>query len=363
MNSASIFLIALAMSSTIAQRAWGYEVKGTLTTAAAAIPTGSLDYSFRARVDGRGWSIRVEPLATASGVKYHEDAFDGTYSYHYVQMARNPAFQAINTSFGVIDTNSLPCEGSPLAPGIWLAYCSAQYFHGPSAGMIREIFDSGFETSALSTTKRRAVYELHPDAPRLPRSVCFLSDGTSHWREADEVKTQRFPHPFDQGYIAQRFTANAFTNAGGLWFPSSFTLEFLSPNIGKATSSNDVSAIVTWKGVLNSVDPTWTGALADFVPVTDGATSTEDRRFPPLNSEGERVSYVNTNAGRWVPLANQRLQGIQQAFIRNDTALKQAHKAPGHPVGKILLGAAAAVLLLLPIITHRCFRARDTTKR
>lgn len=352
------WIVTVTGSLFLCQSTSGYEIRGKLTAEPKSIAVEPSEYEFCARVAENRWSIRVEPVLrqpSPAGISYYEDAFDGTFSYHYVQFLSDSSSKAVNTSQGIIDTNCLPCEGSPFAPIIWLAYCSSDYFQRASRSEIRQIFDTGVETALFNIGPRRIVTRLHNKPPRLPEAVTFFTDGLVPALETDRILTTRLPPPFDKGYISAKFTAREFTNCGALWFPRSFSLDSSAPKFGPAATSNDVRVVVAWRGHANYIDPDWHGDEHAFVPHTDGAVSTEDRRVPPLEYTGRRVSYLNTNVGKWVPLTNRRFIGTYQALKRNEEALKQTAKPPMHPVAKAILALLVSSLLFVPIIAVERF--------
>ncbi len=335
----------------------GYEVGGKLATDPTDFPAGKLEYAFRARVDGARWSIHVERIGDTggqSGVRYYEDAFDGRFSYHYVQFVDNSSVRGVNTSHALVDTNNLPCEGSPLAPPIWLAFCSYSYLQSGYAHQMREIFDSGFETAPLTKRPRRFSCELHPSPPHLPISADFYSDGVSYRTDKqDKVQLSHFPVPFDKGFLSHSFKATAFTNAGGCWLPTQFEMQFLAPEGAGAVSSNQVRTVSVWRAIVMSVRPGWVGAEADFIPATDGATLTEDRRVPPIGETATRLAYLNTNKGQWVALSNKALINIHGALVRNELVLRHSRKGPSHPATRVVFGVMVAALVLLPLVAIR----------
>lgn len=339
-------LSAVSLLLGLTAVAGGFEASGTLTAEPRMFGFRS-QFSFKVQVDGCLWKFRVQPLGK-SAVQYYEDAFDGACVYSYQALALTPGWKG-NTSLGVIETNDIPCESSSLAPPLWLAFCSSCYLKTSVSNRIPEIFDSGLETR-LAGNQLRFSRELHASPPHLPTGVDFFSDGRAYSRNAKgRLQVDLLPSPFDKGFRTAAFRSGAFTNAGGSWVPTEFSLEMFMPAAAGVKSTNDVISVVMWTGKADSIRTGLPSTPGDFIPKTDGGTLTEDLRFPPAAPDGTRVTYLNTNLGGWAPASSKRVAGVYKALTRNGTLAKPVTSAVAHPIARVLIVITLLLFAGLPL--------------
>jgi hypothetical protein len=302
----------------------GFKVSGTFVTDITVTHTSN-SYLFYAQVDGCCWKIHVEPsesTKTNSGIQFYEDSYDGTYSYSYIQFLKQTNSKVSNTSQALIGTNSVPCEQSMFSIPIWLAYCSSCYFKSASTNQMEDLFDSGDSATRVAHILRKYNRTIYERSPHLPISADFFSDGIIYSRgDENQLRRQQLPRPFSRGYKMAMFRSIDFTNIGGAFVPSMFTIERFLPGGIDAKSSNDVRTIGVWTGKIDSITAGWHSQPRDFIPDTDGSAYTIDRRFPLIGKSQTWIDYINTNKEIWLSITNKALLNIYSNAIQNEVLL------------------------------------------
>ena len=346
MNRIAVSLGMLTLvSHSLVYAGRGFEVKGVLSAESESFPKS--DFRFSVRVAGGLWNIHAEPEGQAA-VTFYEDAFDGAYVYYYEKLRLADGDRGVNTSLGIIESGKdVPSESSTLAPPLWLAFCSSQFFKTARANSMPGLFGSGYEKRPLGS-KLTFARELHPAFPNLPKAVDLFSDGTAYSRVAGgTVEVSKFPAPFDKGFLEASFRALSFTNFAGFNIPQTFKLDIYLPRISGG-SSKDVIRVMTWKGEVRSMSTETNALPASFTPLTDGKTLMEDRRFPPVGRHGVRVNYLNTNAmGRWTEAKT--AAKVHTALTRNDQIIGRQTLHASPPKNKRYVFIAMALLWSIPL--------------
>lgn len=352
-------LSAVSLLLELTSVAGSFEASGILTAEPLMFGPRS-QFSFKVQVDGCLWKFRLQPL-DKSAVQYYEDAFDGACVYSYQALTLTPGWKG-NTSLGVIETNDVPCESSSLAPSLWLAFCSSCYLKSSASNRIPEIFDSGLETR-LAGNQLKFSRELHASPPHLPTAVDFFSDGRAYSRDAKGgLQVGTLPSPFDKGFKRAVFRSSAFTNAGGSWVPTEFSLEMFMPAATGVKSTSDVIGVVMWTGKVDSTRAGLSSTPGDFIPRTDGMTLTEDLRFPPVGPDGARVTYLNTNLGAWPPASSKRVAGVYKALTRNNAVVKPA-TSQRKEKRSLLVPIVFVVFALVPVVILLSRKGHNSNKQ
>jgi RNA polymerase sigma factor (sigma-70 family) len=225
--------------------------------------------SFTAFSQSGRWLVHY-PVQT-NGIDYIEDACDGENIYRYTQLDRDkPSPTSHNSSTCMVEANNIPDfgHGSDHTTPIWLAYASADYFHGLTGNRMKSFFSVDRPDPSLGLGPYMEVeWRRSPNPPHVPVYIFFPK-------------------------LNDRYQVLQFTNFNGLALPAEFLEEYFGPGRG----TNGVP-IVAMHGLLTGISSP--SVVPDFKPRSDGRTYIEDGRFPGGSAEYTATNLYSTNSSQW----------------------------------------------------------------
>ncbi len=309
----AVLLLAAGSVGTGSKWLWharseiSFEAEGTVTYTTGTNSQNFYTHTKRFIVTRNGdiWKIRTIPeKAERTGPAgpiaesidlYYEMAFDGKNLFTLTQQDPRKVSAGIIAQGRVEQTNSPPCMDIFSFYPVWLAYCSAPYFtslHGDEAVSPR--FAPGNEflnelNKPVTRVPLPAKWNLHDQS--FITDVSWYSDGNFEAHDVDgTVSIEKYPAPYNTGYLQGRFTILAWTNWNRVSLPSSFSLAAYRPAYPSGAAAHlDVNYTVT--GTLERIR-----RIDKFSPVPELAQKTLITDWRTLRGN-QTVNYVSTN--RW----------------------------------------------------------------
>lgn len=291
------------------QAAPGFEVSGQVTWEILAAAPTFWTFSYRARVAGQTWEIRVKPDSASTANAWNFDEYletsDGSTLYWLIDSRMDHRRRAargeevgVNTCEASVQTNVVPNAKAFVAP-IWLAFCSGAYFQGLTTNRItvpicENVFsgDSIHGLVALEYTQL-AYWALAAGPPGCPMRLHSLDDGRVKrvrgmlYAITDEL----YPPPYASGFTNIVFEAKGYDAIGGFRLPKAaeLTVNWLHGHPQRPQTLSRIHRLVL------TVEKTKRlGSPIEFPPRLPGITLVGDWRFT-LSNRPMRVSYVATN--------------------------------------------------------------------
>jgi RNA polymerase sigma factor (sigma-70 family) len=290
-----------------------FEVEGTVTYATTPDARGSYSETkhFKATRDGELWKIRttnVKEEGTGSFAPnekaidlYHEMSFDGTNIYRLQQqdeqraLARQPGFKPDVFALGRVEKGDRPAnmDGHQLFP-IWLAYCSAPYFHKLKGDMAVAARFGARDFLTEASTNVDAAAKWKESGKFFMERIEWYSDGTFEAFWGDGKRTvEKYQPPFGSGFVDGRFEVSAWTNWNGVLIPGSFRLTGYRPDF-ESGKNPQLVPYYTISAELEQIR-----AVKDLSAIPELTTKTliSDGRIKNTkgNPSGHLRSYVSTN--------------------------------------------------------------------
>jgi hypothetical protein len=269
--AAAIYMLQIVFASEAF--CMSYSVKGTLTYEGHGL--GELPgqvatpfvREFEVLLEDANWTVRMVPVGDAN-FSYFLSTYDGT-NIMYVDGIRpdvqgrllaaaqtQPNGKSVNSILpsGLLESSAVPRAMSSTGGAYaWLAFASGAYFKASTNGMAVDLY--ALETRSGLFTARRDVpcsFELSSVAPYLPVRVEYRWPNLAYMKADGVIVGRALPSPFQAGFVAAQFTSEAFTNIGGLSFPSKFEMKEYRP-LPSATNASDYRCTLSVRGAVTAI--------------------------------------------------------------------------------------------------------------
>lgn len=189
---------------------------------------------------GQQWKIRTTNLDEdhrfAYGIEYNEMGCDGTKIYELKSFdENNPEISKIKniiTAQGrVRPGNTLAGLDIDLIYPLWIAYCSSDYFLSRQANrMAAPLFNVGnFLTEAVPPALDLPV-KWKLDDSKFISEIAWHSEGTYLHEEDGTSRFEKYPPPFDVGFLHANFETTDWINFSEMLILGGFVLKVFAPN-------------------------------------------------------------------------------------------------------------------------------------
>lgn len=287
-------------------------------------------YRFVVRVRGCEWSARLEPVAWEKLEEgevvpdYIAAASDGTLFYKVTSVgtAARRARRGVtaNTAIAVRGPGSTPYAIEDEIIALYYAFASHCYLANLTNSLVYPFRGAlGFDHQLSDDIRNRALWELQPAPPGLPRYIVTTSTA---------------------GYTNAVLTTSVFTNVSGLRLPKQSSVRFLDANLQGSTNGSPL----VWKELAVIVEAAGRSSTTiSFVPELPTGASVQDITFwsnkPALN-----VS-VRTKTNGWPDSAY--LQRLYRARVVAAPVASSRTRMVRTAVLTLALGTLALFIVVL----------------
>ena len=189
---------------------------------------------------GQQWKIRTTNLNNdgrfAYGNDYNEMGCDGSKIYELKSFdENNPAFsnaKNIITAQGRVRVGNAPVGFDiDFFNPLWIAYCSSNYFLSQKDNRISAplfIATDSFLDAVPTTLSLPAKWKLNDS--NFVSEITWHSEGVYLHEDAGASRLEKYPPPFDVGFLHAKFETTDWISFSEMLMPSGFVLKMFAPN-------------------------------------------------------------------------------------------------------------------------------------
>ena len=248
---------------------------------------------------GNTWKIRTinEDVSgtSTSLISFYEVGCDGTNIYYFEQNDEQKLRSIVDaktlnsernaTAFGRVMRADAPRLESSLIYPIWLALASCPYLKEVKSNRVVAPFfiEEGFQPQVSLPAK----WDIKDGA--FVSNITWFSEGSYPIVGSDgKAGYEKYPPPYDAGFLQAHFEVAAWTNVGGASYPQRFTLLDYDPSgVSNGVTNFVVGCIMS--GIVESIHS------LDFfspVPKITSKSIVKDFRY---NFGDQTISYLTTS--------------------------------------------------------------------
>jgi hypothetical protein len=197
--------------------------------------------------EGVEWKVRTIPInrgkSQESPILFEEAGYDGTNIFYLNQHDTNKAYlygspdlirqKNFAPALGRVQkADCPPCLEMNLIYPVWLAYCSSPYLSALNDNrvvaplFVPEDFFTGLIPKRFDLP---AKWKLNPSS--FVSEINWFSEGKYAISKKDGTqRLEKYPPPFDSGFLQASFETTDWTNFSGMFLPGSFLLKVFAPN-------------------------------------------------------------------------------------------------------------------------------------
>lgn len=232
-------------------------------------PNGGLletrEVAFKITVDGGDYAMELVPT---NAVSADAPASSSYWTRTNGVLHRSEIFPSDTTlgrrvyCSGYLYDEVMPLAGTDCAPLLWMVYAWNRPAGNPEPARLRPVWQADYERVWRSGITFPARLDFSREFSDRPAGVTFMNDGKVRFLDIDGKPSIRYaPAPFNRGYINATVQMDLAPLAPGISVPGGAKYRRYSPNLGRATSTNDV-----W--LVESVDIVTLQSSAQSDPIT-----------------------------------------------------------------------------------------------
>jgi hypothetical protein len=243
-----VLLLMLLIQITSTSYGQQFEAEGTIIYSAEGNGANYQETKhFIITRDGVEWKIRTIPInrgkSQESPTLFEEAGSDGINIFYLVQYDTNKEYlfgspdltkqkNFAPASGRVQKASCPPCLEMNLIYPVWLAYCSSPYLSALNNNkVVAPLFvpEDFFSGPIPKRFDLPAKWKLNSSS--FVSEISWFSEGKYAVSEKDGTqKLEKYPPPFDGGFLQASFETTDWTNFSGILLPGSFLLKVFAPN-------------------------------------------------------------------------------------------------------------------------------------
>lgn len=314
-----MLVVAVSRQTSVAGTLPGsfeFEVEGTVEFQAFNSADGSLAFAskklFVLSVRDRCWFLKSTPAQPTTMVDC-QIGCDGTNNYKLTTVVSKSKERQF-TRVGIIDPGVVPLTDYADAHVVWSAYCSSAWFRERADATARPPWGLGDDMLWYLDYNVPIDMRRSDSPPGIPISISYYSDGHRvSLKDPLTIKRERLPKPYENGFLAAKYSVLSTTNIGGLLLPIEFKLERFIEKAG-ATTSNEVFLVSITRGQSMVFRPVC--ARPTFLPDIPAGTTVVDHRVKKSNPPVPYLRYDLSQPG-WPSLASPPLREQYETMVRS----------------------------------------------
>lgn len=278
-----------------------FQVEGKIVYSAEIRSRGATEQikhsrSFLVARNGPRWRIRTTNLKEddrCNSIEYDEIGCDGT-TIHEVKCfdGTQPSIAGVKdiiSAQGRVRLGTAPaCFDIDFFLPLWIAYCSSQYFISLKDNRIAAplfIMPNSLGTDVPPVLPLPAKWKLNES--HFISEIAWQSEGESLHVDNDGSRLERYPTPFDAGFLQATFETTSWTSFSEISMPGSFVLKVFGPTWPQGQEPKCVQ-LYTIEAKVENVQP-----LNHFscLPELTKKTTITDLRYRGGHCPGGVISY------------------------------------------------------------------------